>query len=103
PILGVGSMVISKIIEIQQNPEWIKQVIDKINEFAGDKLHQPDLLGNALKNVLSSAGSIFTSLLGGAANLVLSLAVMYFLLYFVLVDYKQFEGGLYRFSPFRQE
>src|SRR5690606_24172970 len=103
PTLGVGSMVISKIVEVQQNPEWIKNVISKINEFAGDKLNQPDLIENALRNVLSSAGTILTYLLGGAANLLLSIAVMYFLLYFVLVDYKHFEAGLYRFSPFRQE
>jgi len=103
PVLGVGSMVISKVIELQQNPEWIQQAIKKVNEFAGDKLNQPDLLENALRNILSSAGGIFTSLLGGAANLLLSISVMYFLLYFALVDYKQFESGLYRFSPFRQE
>lgn len=103
PILGVGSMVVSKLIEIQENPEWIQQIIKKVNEFAGDKLNQPDLLENALRNILSSAGSIFTSLLGGAANLLLSISLMYFLLYFALVDYKQFESGLYRFSPFRQE
>jgi len=103
PVLGVGSMVVSKVIELQENPEWIQQAIKKVNEFAGDKLNQPDLLENALRNILSSAGGIFTSLLSGAANLLLSLSVMYFLLYFVLVDYKQFEGGLYRFSPFRQE
>lgn len=103
PILGVGSMVISKVLEIQENPQWIQQVIKEVNDFAGDKLNQPDLIENALRNILSSAGGIFTSLLGGAANLLLSISVMYFLLYFVLVDYKQFESGLLRFSPFRQE
>jgi len=103
PILGVGSMVVSKIVEIQENPEWIQQIIKKVNEFAGDKLNQPDLLENALRNILSSAGSIFTSLLGGAASLLLSISLMYFLLYFALVDYKQFESGLFRFSPFKQE
>jgi len=96
-------MVVSKIVEIQENPEWIQQIIKKVNEFAGDKLNQPDLLENALRNILSSAGSIFTSLLGGAAYLLLSISLMYFLLYFALVDYKQFESGLYRFSPFKQE
>lgn len=103
PILGVGSMVVSKIVEIQENPQWIQQVIQQISDFAGDKLHQPDLIENVLRNILSSAGNIFTSLLSGAANLLLSISVMYFLLYFVLVDYKQFEAGLFRFAPFRQE
>jgi len=103
PVLGVGSMVISKILEIQDNPEWIQLILGKVKEFAGDKLNQPDLLEDTLRNIFSSAGSIFTSLLGGAANLLLSIAVMYFLLYFVLVDNRQFEAGLLRFSPFKQE
>lgn len=103
PVLGVSSMVISKILEIQDNPEWIQLILGKVKEFAGDKLNQPDLLEDTLRNIFSSAGSIFTSLLGGAANLMLSIAVMYFLLYFVLVDHRQFEAGLLRFSPFKQE
>src|SRR5690606_30026835 len=59
PILGVGSMVVSKVVEIQENPEWIKDIITKVNEFAGDKLNQPDLLEDGVRNILSSAGGIF--------------------------------------------
>jgi len=103
PILGVSSMVISKVGKLQQNTQWIQETINKVNEFAGDKLGQPDLMADGLRNIVNSAGGIFTSLLSGAADLVLSLSVMYFLLYFVLVEYKQFEAGLLRYSPFRQE
>src|SRR3546814_12477461 len=55
PILGVGSMVVSKIVEIQENPQWIQQVIQQISDFAGDKLHQPDLIEDVLRNKIGRA------------------------------------------------
>lgn len=103
PFLGVGYMIISKLITLQKNPKWIQETIQKVNEFAGDKLHQPDLVENSLRNVLTYAASFFTSIIGGAAEILISIGVMYFLLYFLLAEYKKFESGLLRFAPFREE
>src|SRR5690606_26687642 len=103
PFLGVGYMIISKLVAIQKNPKWIQETIQKVNEFAGDKLHQPDLVENSLLNVLTYAASFFTSIIGGVAEILISIGVMYFLLYFLLAEYKKFESGLLRFAPFREE
>src|SRR3546814_722917 len=46
---------------------------------------------------------MFTSLLSGAASLFLDITVMYFLLYFVFVNFRGFERGLLRYSPFEIE
>lgn len=103
PFLGIGTMLTNKIVDLLKNPEWITDIVNTVNEFAGDKLGQPDLLKEQLENSASYLGGIVTSLLSGAAGLFLDITVMYFLLYFMFVHYRSFERGILRYSPFKVE
>lgn len=103
PFLGIGTMLTNKIVDLLKNPEWITDIVNIVNEFAGDKLGQPDLLKEQLENSASYLGGIVTSLLSGAAGLFLDITVMYFLLYFMFVHYRSFERGILRYSPFKVE
>ncbi|SEL81467.1 AI-2E family transporter [Parapedobacter koreensis] len=103
PFLGIGTMLTNKIISLVKNPEWVKNIVDTVNEFVGDKLGRPDLLQEQLERSASYLGGLFTSLLSGAAGLFLDITVMYFLLYFILVNFRSFERGLLRYSPFKVE
>lgn len=101
PFVGLGKMLVDKALAIQKNPEWITTVVESINRFAGDTLGKPDFLQEQLENSATYLGSILTSLLSGAAGVFLDIAVMYFLLYFMLVNFRGFERGLLRYSPFQ--
>lgn len=101
PLVGIGSMLVRKITQILENPEWINNVVDEINRFAGEKLDQPDLLKEELSNASAYIGGIATSVAGGAAELFLEITVMYFLLYFMFAHNLSFERGLLRYSPFK--
>ncbi|MFC7526015.1 AI-2E family transporter [Parapedobacter sp. GCM10030251] len=103
PFLGIGTMLTNKIVELVKNPEWIKNTVNTINEYAGDKLGKPDLLQEQLEKSASYFGGLLTSLVSGAAGLFLDIIVMYFLLYFIFINFRGFERGLLRYSPFRIE
>lgn len=103
PFVGIGSMLVRKAIELQQNPTWIKQVIDAINQFAGDTLGKPDLLREQLEASAAYFGKLLTAVLGGAANIFLEITVMYFILYFLFVNYRGFENGILYYMPFDEE
>ncbi|GGG98652.1 AI-2E family transporter [Parapedobacter pyrenivorans] len=103
PFLGIGTLLTNKIVALVKNPEWIKNAVDTINEYAGDKIGKPDLLQEQLEKSATYFGGMFTSLLSGAAGLFLDITVMYFLLYFLLVNFRTFERGLLRYSPFEVE
>lgn len=103
PFFGIGKMLFSKAIELQQNPQWISKIMDAINHFVGDKLGQPDLIEKQLEASSSYFGGLLTSALSGAANVFLEVAVMYFLLYFLFVNYRGFEGSLIHYLPFDDE
>lgn len=103
PFFGIGKMLFSKAVELQKNPEWITNLVSTVEEFAGDKLGQPDLIEKQLEASTSYLGGLLTSTLGGAANLFLEITVMYFILYFLFVNYKAFERGLLFYSPFDEQ
>ncbi len=103
PFVGIGKMLIDKALELQQNPQWIKRVMDSINHFVGDKIGQPDLIQKQLEESSSYFGGLLTSALGTAANAFLEITVMYFILYFLLTGYKGFEGSLIHYLPFDDE
>lgn len=103
PFLGIGTLLTNKAIDLLKNPEWINNIVNAINEFAGDKLGKPDLIQEQLERSASYLGGLFTKLISGAAGLFLDITVMYFLLYFILVNFRSFERGLVRYSPFKIE
>lgn len=103
PFFGIGKMLFSKAVELQKNPEWITNLVAAVKDFAGDKLGQPDLIEKQLEASTSYLGGLLTSALGGAANLFLEITVMYFILYFLFVNYKGFERGLVFYSPFDEK
>lgn len=103
PFLILSILVIKKIAEFQKNPEQIKALLTKLDDFAGSKLNQPDLVENAMHKATTLAGDLFPSILGGAAEIFLGLVIMYFLLYFMFIRHEQFENGLLHYSPFREQ
>ncbi|SFS30293.1 AI-2E family transporter [Sphingobacterium wenxiniae] len=103
PFYGIGKMLVSKAIEIQQNPAWITNLVSSVNEFVGDKLGRTDLIEKQLESSTTYLGGLLTTTLGGAANLFLEITVMYFILYFLFVNYISFEKGLVYYMPFDEE
>ncbi len=103
PFAGIGTMLVNKAIELQRDPTWVNQLVDAVNTFAGDKLGKPDFLKEQLEASASYVGGLLTSVLGGAANLFLEVTVMYFILYFLFVNYKGFENSLIHYMPFDDE
>ncbi len=103
PFVGIGSMLLKKAIRLQQDPTWITQMIDAINKFAGDTFGKPDLLTEQVEKSAAFLGELLTSVLGGAANIFIEVTVMYFILYFLFVNYRGFEKGIVHYLPFDQQ
>ena len=103
PFLALSLMVISKITEFNQDPLRIKIITQRIDDFAGSKLNQPDLLDKGMTRLNGLAEELFPSILGGAASIFLGLIVMYFLLYFMFTKREDFEGGLLKYAPFNEQ
>jgi predicted PurR-regulated permease PerM len=103
PFLTLSLMVIDKIQEFQEDPIRVKVMMQKIEDFIGSQIDQPGLLDKGMAKLNLLAEDLFPSVLSGAVNIVLGLLVMYFLLYFMMVQKDEFEAGLLKYAPFREQ
>jgi predicted PurR-regulated permease PerM len=103
PFLSLSIMVIGKIGGINRDSLPIDKWSVKIDEFAGANLNQPRLAENTLQKLGAYVADLFPSLLSSAASIIITLLVMYFLLYFMFVQMREFEMGLLKYAPFREQ
>jgi predicted PurR-regulated permease PerM len=103
PFIAISFMVIGKIADINANDLPIQQWLVKIDAFALTTFKQPNFAENTLQKLSTYVTDLFPSLIGSAANIILTLLVLYFLLYFMFVQIKEFEATLLRYAPFREQ
>ncbi|MEO5646769.1 MAG: AI-2E family transporter [Chitinophagaceae bacterium] len=103
PIYLAIKMVSPKLATLFGNPVEliiaIKSFSEKIFNYTGIQLISDDTL-HGLKNNLAS---ILPKFLTGTANLISNLVMMFFLLYYLLVNGKSFEKFLNHFIPLKHE
>lgn len=103
PFIAISFMVIGKIAQINTSDLPIQQWTAKIDNFALTTLKQPNFAENTLQKLSTYVTELFPSLIGSAANIILTLLVLYFLLYFMFVQIREFEAALLRYAPFREQ
>jgi len=103
PFLSLSIMIIDKIGSLTTNNFPIHEWFSKIDAFAGSHLNQPHFVDSITKNLGSYATELFPSLLGGAANIFLTLLILYFLLYYMFTQMVEFETTLIKYAPFREQ
>ncbi|OOQ60615.1 AI-2E family transporter [Mucilaginibacter pedocola] len=103
PFLSLSIMVIGKIASINKESIHIDQWTAKIDAFTDKNLGQPHFAEDTLQKLGAYVADLFPSLLGSAANIILTLLVMYFLMYFMFTQMREFESGLLKYAPFREQ
>jgi predicted PurR-regulated permease PerM len=104
PFLALSFMVIGKISSVNLHNLPIQAWKMKIDAFAGSTfINQPTFVENTLKKLGTYATDLFPSILGSAASIILTLLVLYFLLFFMFTQIREFEAGLLRYAPFREQ
>jgi predicted PurR-regulated permease PerM len=103
PFLSLSIMVVGKISSIDLKSLPIEQWTTKIDAFAAANLNQPHFAENTLQKLGTFVTELFPSILGSAASIIITLLVLYFLLYFMLTQIGEFEAGLLKYAPFREQ
>ncbi|MFI5136888.1 MAG: AI-2E family transporter [Sphingobacteriales bacterium] len=103
PFMSLSIMVVSKIRSINIHSFDLQRWILRIDDYAGYNFNQPHFAETTLQKLGSFATDLFPSILGSAASILVTLLVMYFLLYFMLVQIRDFEAALLKYAPFREQ
>jgi predicted PurR-regulated permease PerM len=103
PFLSLSIMIIDKIGSIKRDSFPIQEWVSKVDEFAAAHLNQPKLAESSLQKLGTYVTELFPSIISSAVNIILTLLGLYFLLYFMLTQIKEFEAGLLKYAPFREQ
>ncbi len=103
PFLSLSIMVFNKVSSINSTNFPIHDWLDKIDKFAGSHINQPDFASNITQKLGSYAAELFPSIIGSTANIFFTLLVLYFLLYYMFTQMREFESALIRYAPFREQ
>jgi len=103
PFIALSFLVINKVSTFERDQIKIKNLVERIDDFVGARLHQPDLVDSAIVRATTYISDLFPSIIGGAFDLLLGIVIMYFLLYFMFIYHEQFETEAIRYSPFREQ
>ncbi len=103
PFLSLSIMIIDKIGSINRNSFPIQEWVSKVDAFSASHLNQPKLAESSLQKLGTYVTELFPSIISSAVNIILTLLGMYFLLYFMLTQIKEFEAGLLKYAPFREQ
>lgn len=103
PFYALSSMVIEKIAELQNDPGYFQNTLFKLKHLVPIGGDLQALAEDGIRKAGVWATGLFPSLISGAFNIVLGLLLMYFLLYFMLIERERFEAALLKYAPFRAQ
>ncbi len=102
PFFFLIQMIVNKIVYFSSQGEEIEQILRNINQFAADKLNEPNLVQELISRLKTSAGDLIADAVNKAVFIFIQLVVMYFTLYFTMHDFRGFEKGLIKYMPFKR-
>lgn len=102
PLFFLVKMIANRVIYYLNTPEITQEILKNIDKFATEQLNEPDLIAEIVETLKSASAEIFSSVVNGAANTFIQVIVMYFILYFTMKHFRQFEKGLIRHMPFNK-
>lgn len=103
PVVMMVKLVSPKLQDIIANPNQIIQTVEAVNRQIKASVGFNVLHGVSLANYSDKLVTALPTLLNSTAMLVSNLALMLFLLYYLLYNGSEMERGLFRFIPLNDE
>lgn len=103
PFYLLSSMVITKIAELRADEIYYKNLLFKFKHLIPVNSNIQTYIEDGLNKAGAWTASLFPSVISGAFSIVFGLLIVYFLLYFMLIEHKSFEKTLVKYAPFRAQ
>lgn len=102
PLFFLIKMLADRVIYYLNSPELVQEILKNIDKIATEKFNEPDLVAEIVDTLKESSAAFFGSAVNGAAHTFIQVVVMYFILYFSMKNFRQFENGLVHQLPFNK-
>lgn len=94
PFALIINILINKLLPLIQNPTIFTVNLNKIDQFVHDKFHFDLLSSTNVEKLPGLATNIGSKILGGTLSMVLNVVVMYFILWFMLMEGRHMEAAV---------
>jgi predicted PurR-regulated permease PerM len=103
PFVVVGIMITDKVQILLEHTDAINAILYKVQDFIGYDFHDPATLNKLIQSLQGNLFGSVSSVISGVGGMLLTVGIMYFLLWFMLMNYNKFEKTLARLVPFSRE
>jgi predicted PurR-regulated permease PerM len=102
PFFTISYMVVNRLTSLKKDQFMVKAMISRLDDYVGLKLNQPDLINKYVSKFSDFVQNLFPTVVGGALNIFFVIVIMYFILYFMFVQYDLFEKNLLKYAPLKE-
>jgi predicted PurR-regulated permease PerM len=99
PFFSLGVMIVNRLSSLKNDQFRISALISRLDDFVGLKLNKPHLINSYISKLTVFIEDLFPSVLSGTFAVFITLVIMYFLLYFMFVQYESFEKYAIKYAP----
>jgi predicted PurR-regulated permease PerM len=103
PFLILSLMLTNQVVYYIQHVEELTPIIDKIESWTGLKLSDGELLRTIARQGGGFLSELFPTVFSGAIDILVSLGLMYFILFYMFINQETFIDSMYKYLPFRDE
>ncbi len=86
PFFALSYMIIDRVTSLKQNQFQLKALISRLDDFVGLQLNQPHLVDKYVNKLSVFIQELFPTFVREAFFIFLALTLIYFVLYFILVE-----------------
>jgi len=102
PMLLVGSMLYKEAAIIAADPQAILRPLKELDATINERFHFSILSGSSFSNIQKYATNAVSMILNTSLNFFSSISMMYFFLYFLLVNISRLEAAIVFYLPFKR-
>ncbi|MBS1745179.1 MAG: AI-2E family transporter [Bacteroidetes bacterium] len=103
PIATLISLLYSKISAVMVSPDFIVNSVKQADAAIQEKLHISLISGETLESIKSSASTLLKTILNTSLNLVSTILMMYFFLFFMITNSTRMEATVLLYLPFKRD
>lgn len=103
PVITLLVMITDKVRNLFGKQEVILDFLDKIENYIGVSLQSKELVEKIVTIAQDGLLGGVTTIVNGVTGILLTLAIMYFLLWYMFTSYKEFERIIIRYAPFKED
>jgi predicted PurR-regulated permease PerM len=103
PVATLISLLYNKISAVLANPDVITNSIKQADSVIQQKYHISVISGETLATIRTKASDLLSIILNKSLGFVSTILMMYFFLYFMIINTSRFEAALILYLPFKKD